>query len=1194
MSDLDEAIELNRAALLHCSPSHSDQSLSLNNLALSLQDRFLQRSIMSDLDEAIELFRAALWLLPLCHSVRLMSLNNLACSLQDRFLQRGIMSDLDEAIELLRAALWLLPLCHSVRLMSLNNLASSLQDRFLQRGIMSDLDEAIELLRAALLLCPPSHSDQSLSLNNLALSLQDRFLQRGIMSDFDEAIELLRAALWLLPLRHSVRSMSLHNLACSLQDRFLQRGIMSDLDEAIGLHRAALELLPPHHPKRSTCLRNLADSLKNRFRRRRIISDLDEAIELLRAALLLCPPGHSDRPTSLNDLALSLRDRFLQRGIMSDLDEAIELHRAALELLPPHHSNRSMFLRDLALSLQDGFLQRGIMSDLDEAIELNRAATRSIMSDLDEAIELNRAALLLCPPSHSDRPASLNNLAVSLRDRFLQRGIMSDLDEAIELLRAALLLCPPSHSDRPASLINLAASLRDRFLQRGIMSDIDEAIELLRAALPLFPPGHSHRYESLGGLASSLRGRFLQRSIMSDLDEAIELNRAALLLCPPSHSNRSMSLNNLAVSLRDRFLQRGIMSDLDEAIELLRAALELLPPHHSNRSMFLNGLALSLEDRFRQRGVQSDLDETFSLYSQLSHLSHAVSREDLRAAKSWATSADILNHDSALLAYKTALKLLEQRVAVLSPSSRHFDVIREAVSSLATDAFSCSVRHGALTTAVELVEQGRAVFWTQLARFSTPLDELSVSGDTGTALAEEFKRLSFHLRSVFDQSTEDQSLQIRQLTMQWDDIVSRIRMLCGFSRFLLPPLFSDLQKAAEDGPVIILNASQYSCDALIIHSTEDPVHVPLDVTQADVSELSSEFQLLAEQFGSSDHQHKLVGVLRKLWNDIVDPVVQALRESNICPGSRIWWCPTAEFTLLPLHAAGLYEKKKKKNNLSHIYISSYTPTLATLIRARQRVSRDASSQHFVAIGQANPERGKGLRCVSPELAVVARYLAPVVSFTSLEEGNATVEGAIDALNHNQWLHLACHGMPNRQQPFESSFAMRDGPLMIKDIIRSNWQNPEFAFLSACHTTVGDEKSPDESIHLAAAMQFCGFRSVIGSMWSVDDEVARQVVSAFYCNLIDDSTRLDCTRAAVALHKAVKSLRNKIPLEQQIVFVHIEAGTELQNGTARPFTRYYCAEIWKKMNTPANVRYINNACETLSMTHQTANFVQPMV
>ncbi|KAG1828246.1 CHAT domain-containing protein [Suillus variegatus] len=781
-----------------------------------------------------------------------------------------------------------------------------------------------------------------------------------------------------------------------------------------------------------------------------------------------------------------------------------------LHLLPLIDSNRLVLLNNIAAGLHRSFEQRGVPSDL------------------DEAIECDRVALLIRPPNHPARFDSLTNLSLGLRDRFEQRGVPSDLDEAIELSRAAPLLCPPGHPDRSMFLLNLALSLEERFRQRGIPSDLDEAIEHNRAALLLRPPGHPERSSSLNNLSLSLGERFTQRNVPSDLDEAIEHNRAALLLRPHGHSNRSMSLNNLATSLQDRFRQHRIMSDLDEAIELHRAALLLHPAGNPDRPMSLNNLATSLRDRFLQRNMMYDLDEAIELnraalllYPPDSGNGAFTSRTHLFAAKSWAAFAHVLNHPSVLLAHQVALKLLDQRVALLSSSSHHFDVIREAVSSLATDAFSCSVRHGALTTAVELVEQGRAVFWTQLARFSTPLDELSVSGDTGAALAEEFKRLSFRFRSAFDQSAETHSPQIWQLTMQWDEVVSRIRLLPDFSRFLLPPLFSDLQKAAEDGPVIILNASQHSCDALIIHRVEDPVHVPLDITQAEVSE----FQLLAEH------------ILRKLWNDIVDPVVQALRESNVCPGSRIWWCPTAEFTLLPLHAAGPYEKKK--DNLSDIYISSYTPTLATLIRARQQVSRDASSQHFVAIGQGNPVKGKELKCVAPELAVVAQHVAPVVSFTLLEEGNATVEGALNALNHYQWLHLACHGMPHRTQPFESSFTMRDGPLMVKDIIRSDWQNREFAFLSACHTTVGDEKSHDESIHLAAAIQFCGFRSVIGSMWSVDDDVARQFVSAFYGHLVDGSGSLNCTRAAIALHKAVKSLRKiNIPLEQQIVFVHI--------------------------------------------------------
>ncbi|KAG1809064.1 hypothetical protein EV424DRAFT_177799 [Suillus variegatus] len=442
----------------------------------------------------------------------------------------------------------------------------------------------------------------------------------------------------------------------------------------------------------------------------------------------------------------------------------------------------------------------------------------------------------------------------------MQRGIPSDLEECIEFHRAALLLRPPGHSDRPQSLDNLATSLGERFAQRGLPSDLDECIELHRDALLLHPPGHSDRSQSLDNLATGLAERFNQRGLPSDLDECIELYRAALLLRPSGHSDRSQSLSNLAISLGDRFWWRGTPSDLDECIELHRVALLLRPTGHSDRSRSLENLAVSLQRRFTERGVSSDLDEAFSLFLQLPHISHAVSRMDLAAAHSWAITAEEMNHSSALAAYQTALKFLDQHVTLLSPSSRHFDVVRMATASLAvdSDAFSCSVRHGELTVAVELVEQGRAVFWTQLARFRTPLDELSMARNTGAALAEEFKQLSFRLRDAFDEPVEDQSPEIRQLTMQWDDVVSRIRMLPDFSRFLLPPLFSDLKKAAEEGPVVIVNASQYSCDALIVFNHQDPVHVPIDITQTEVSDLSSEFQSLTREFGSSDTQLKLV------------------------------------------------------------------------------------------------------------------------------------------------------------------------------------------------------------------------------------------------------------------------------------------------------------------------------------------------
>ncbi|OAX38220.1 hypothetical protein K503DRAFT_850105 [Rhizopogon vinicolor AM-OR11-026] len=1059
----------------------------------------------------VEQHRAALQECPLGHPGRYIALNNLANSLHGRFEQQGILSYLNESIEHRRDALALHPPGHSLRLLSLHNLAISLEYRFDGLGVLSDLDELIELHRdaltlqhgdvAALALRPPGHYDRSSSLNNLATSLTDRFQQQG----------LHRAALPLRPPGHYDRSI--------LQDRFEQLGAMPDLVEAIEHHQAALMLRAAGHHHRHK-------SLNKKFIQQ-------GAIELYQAALMLCPSGHPNHAI------------FEQQGSPPDLDDAIKLHRTALELRAPGHCDRPSSLNNLAASLTVGFMQLGILSNLDESIELYRAALvlcppgHNLANSLQRRFE-QRAALVLRPSGHSDRSTSLNSLANMLTMRFRHLGILSALDEAIELHRAALALCPDGHSNQPMCLNSLSISLQSRFKKLDIQSDLDESIELLRASLALCPPGHFHRVLSLDCLAQSLRDRFQQLGVTSDLDESIELNRAALDLCHPDHHYRASFLNDLSRGLIARFQHRGILPDLEESIGLCRAALALFPPGHSYQSASLSDLAMNLQVRFQQQGLlSSDLDEAFGLFSELSTVSHAISHDDLRAAKLWVASAEKVNHASALVAYQTTLRFLDFHVAVLSPSSHHLDVVRLATASLAMDAFSCSIRRGALTTAVELVEQGRAVFWTQLARFRTPLDDLSVSGDTGRSLAEEFEQLSFRFRNMFDASTGDRSPQIRQLTMQWDDVISRIRALPGFSRFLLPPMFSDLQKAAEAGPVIIVNVSQHSCDALIILSAQDPVHIPLDIARTEVSELSSEFQSLTERGGSSHDQLELqniVGVLRKLWDRIVGPIVQALREI-IQPGSRIWWCPTAEFTLLPLHAAGPYEKKS--NNLSHFYISSYTPTLAALIHARQQ-SQDASVQHFVAIGQANPDRGKELQCVAPELKVVSQRVAPVVSFTSFEDSDATIQGAFDALSRNQWLHLACHGMPNRKQPFESSFAMHDGPLTIKDIIRSRLQNPEFAFLSACHTTVGDESSHDEAIHLAAAMQFAGFRSVIGSMWSVDDGVAHQIVSAFYDNLVDGSGRLDCTLAAVALHKALKTCRKKIPFEQQIVFIHIGA------------------------------------------------------
>jgi CHAT domain-containing protein len=1126
ISDLDEALALTRNALELRTQGHPDRATLLGNIAFYLYSRFEQLETLSDLNEALALARNALELCPQGHPDRAASLGNIALYLHSRFEQTGSLSDLDEALALARNALELRPQGHPDRAALLYDIALYLHSRFKQLGTLSDLDEALALARNALELYPKRHPDRASSLRNLANSLHSRFKQIGTLSDLNEALALERNVLELCPQGHSDRATSLGNIALYLHSRFKQLGALSDLDEALALARSALELCPQGNPGRATSLGNIALYLHSRFKQIGTISDLDEALALARDALELRPQGHPDRASSLRNLANSLHSRFKQIGTISDLDEALALARNALELCPQGHPGRATSLGNIALYLHTRFEQLGTLSEL------------------DEALAVQRNVLELLPQGHPGRATSLSRLASSLHTRFEQLGTLSDLDEALALARNALELRPQGHPDRATSLGNIAFYLHARFKQLGTLSDLDEALAVQRSVLGLRLQGHPGQATSLGNIALYLHSRFEQLGTLSDLEEALALERNVLELRPQGHPLRAHSLSNLGSYLHARFKQLGTLSDLEDALALERSALELRTQGHPHRATSLSKIASYLRARFKHSTMHdiSDLQETFNLYSQLSDVSHTVSFADLDCAKRWIQAAEKCGHTTTVLAYQTFLRFSVQHFATLPSLPRHLALLKQLMTSKAVDAFSACLRYGNPANAVELLEHGRGVFWSQLIRLRSPLDKVIASGDKGEKLADKFRRLASLLRSVLDVSpdAESQHDQAFRLNIQLQDTVTEIRKLPGLSRFLLPTLFSDLQIAASGGPVIIVNASQYSCDALIVLPDRDPVHVALPITKSRVSKLALELRSLTLRAEFDDMTKEFLTFLRELWDIVVFPIVTTLQEFSP-RRSRIWWCPTAEFSLLPLHAAGSF--RKGQPTLPDLYISSYTPTLTALLRARQTRPLDPSmDQHrFLVVGQAQAPGQCELVSVNTELSGISQRIGSVATLTRVQDQDATMAKVAEELQKNEFVHLACHGIPDPKQPFESGFALGDELLKVEDIMRYELQNAQFTYLSACHTTVGDEESPDEVIHLAAAMQFAGFRSVIGTMWAVDDGHTNEITSKFYEYMVDESGRLDHTRSALALHRTMNSLRlSKIPVDQRILYIHMGA------------------------------------------------------
>ena len=1024
---------------------------------------------------------------------------------------------IDRAIVLIREGLDLCPPNRPGRFTASTLLVSCLECRYKQFGRIKDLNEVIALAQDEL--CLPGNPFRSTCLNNLAGHLSTRYRRLKKIDDLHEAITLIRNVLVLSPLGQPNRPRFLNNLVSHLSERYNRLGGIDDLNEAVSLAQDALALCPPEYSDRSICLTNLADLLCTRYQKLGVLEELHEAIALTRDVLVLHPLGHANRPRSLNNLGSYLAERYGQLGGIDDLDEAISLAQEVLTLQPPGQPNRSTSLDNLASRL---FARYEQLRKID---------------DINEAISLARDALSLRPLGHPDRSISLNNLASHLSNRYNHLGAIDDLNEAVSLARDVLPLFPLGHPGRSTCLNNFAHHLSTRYRQFGGIDDLNEAIASARDALSLCPPGHPDRSTSLNNLASHLSDLYDQLGAIENLNEAVALGRVALSVVPPGHPNRSRLLNNLASQLSTRYKQLKATEDLNEAVALSRDALALFSPGHPARLTSLRNLALHLNIRFKQLGRTEDQEELFGLYAELEHVPHMVSSSDLSAAKEWVSAAEEVHHPSTLLAYRTALRFLLQYSTALPSLPQHLTVLKTLSSSLAADAFSACLRNSSSTIAIELLEQGRGIFWSQLTRLRSPLDDVIASGRAGKMLADEFKRLTSLIRAVLDSPSPDQHDRVCRLNSELEKVASDIRRLPGLSRFLHPPLFTDLQSAASAGPVIVVNASKYSCDAVVIFDDRDPVHIPLSVTKQGVRELSSRLFTLTVHAKKMDMTREIGVFLRDLWRDVVSCVVDFLLTA--CPrGSRIWWCPTAEFSLLPLHAAGPYRNSEK--NLSDHYISSYTPTLSALIRARQSTSPDSATErkHFAAIGQAKAAGTSELHSVSTELANIGRLVNGPAMFTCIEGQDCCITRVAEELGKNEWVHLACHGVPDRKQPFESAFALHDGRFTIQRIIQCDLKNSEFAYLSACHTTVGSEESPDEMIHLASAMQFAGFRSVIGTMWAVDDAHTNKVTSAFYKHMVDESGRLDHTRAAIALRKAQRTV--DIPLDQRILYIHLGA------------------------------------------------------
>ena len=232
---------------------------------------------------------------------------------------------------------------------------------------------------------------------------------------------------------------------------------------------------------------------------------------------------------------------------------------------------------------------------------------------------------------------------------------------------------------------------------------------------------------------------------------------------------------------------------------------------------------------------------------------------------------------------------------------------------------------------------------------------------------------------------------------------------------------------------------------------------------------------------------------------------------------RIWWCPTGPLASLPIHAAGIYPSGPK---LSDFVVSSYTPTITTLLDVHDMKSRKLSQ--LLTVSLPKEARLPGTRTEIAGIKDIARE-SPGVQVEDLCEEFATPQSVSEAISRSEWAHFACHGKQDDEDPTESGLLLTNkSQLKLSDIIKLNLKNAQLAFLSACQTATGDKTLDDEAVHLAAGMLQAGYRGVIATSKSVDDNCTANVAAETY-RLLFEKYGADSTKAAEALHFAIQNI-----------------------------------------------------------------------
>ena len=260
-----------------------------------------------------------------------------------------------------------------------------------------------------------------------------------------------------------------------------------------------------------------------------------------------------------------------------------------------------------------------------------------------------------------------------------------------------------------------------------------------------------------------------------------------------------------------------------------------------------------------------------------------------------------------------------------------------------------------------------------------------------------------------------------------------------------------------------------------------------------------------------------VDALRELYDAVIAPISHLIKDEELI------LVPDGSSFLIP-YAALLDQNSRCLSETLRIRLS---PSLTSLRLLSECPEERHCTGGALLVGNpwietVPPFKGKK-RQQLPGAEEEVKMIGEILNVEPLIGKNATKEQVLSRLNSVSLVHIAAHGSAERGEILLSPNLGGSEPLEEKDFLLTMTDvlnaelDAKLVVLSCCHSGQGEIKA-EGVVGIARAFLGAGARSVIASLWAVNDQATLVFMRHFYEHLVKGQS------ASKSLHEAMKMMR----------------------------------------------------------------------